>query len=99
MKYYVRWEVHHSLGEADVAHVKKEIIDRLEYIDKSGKMKDGGQLVGIRGGYFIFDIEKPAELLYLLGTEIWDNCHVESYPIVSYKDLREFLKEDLKKAA
>jgi hypothetical protein len=99
MKYYVKWEVHHTLGEAEVSHLKKEVIDRLEYIEKSGKMKDGGPLLGIRGGYFIFDIKEPSELMHLLGTAIWDNCHVESYPVMSYKDLRDFLKEDLKKAA
>jgi hypothetical protein len=99
MKYYVKWEVHDTLGEADVAHMKKEVIDRLEYIEKSGKMKHGGLLIGIRGGYFILDIKEPSELLYLLGTGIFDACRVESYPVMSYKELRDFLKEDLKKAA
>lgn len=93
MKSYVRWEVQEGNDAKEV------ILKQLEHIEKSGKMKHGGVLLGVRGGYFIFDIEKPSELLYLLGTAIFDNCHVESYPVVSYKELGEFLKEDLKKAA
>lgn len=93
MKYFVKWEVHEDV-EAD-----EVIMKQLEHIEKSGKLKEGGVLLGIRGGYFLFDIEKPGELLGLLGKPLWDNCYIESHPIVSYNELTDFLKVEHKKAA
>ena len=99
MKYYVRWEVLDSLVEEDIAHTKGEFQRQIEKIEKSGKMTDGGVLLGIRGGYFIVEIDKPAELLHLLGPAIWDNCHVETYPVLTYGELGVYLKTEYKKAA
>jgi len=100
MKYFVKWEVFDTISEHDMAGMKSEFASQLEFIEKSGKMKDGGVLLGIRGGYFVLDIEKPAELLNLLGPAIWDNCHVDSHPVITLKEIGEYLKTtELKKAA
>lgn len=100
MKYFVKWEVFDTISESNMVGMKADFAKQLEHIENSGKMNDGGTLLGIRGGYFIFDIEKPAELLDLLGPVIWDNCHIESFPVISFKEISEYLKKtELKKAA
>jgi len=100
MKYFVKWEVFDTIAEQDMVGMKADFAKQLEHIENSRKMNDGGVLLGIRGGYFLLDIDKPAELLDLLGPVIWDNCHIESFPVVSYKEISEYLrKTELKKAA
>ncbi len=100
MKYFVKWEVFDTIAEPDMAVIKADFAKQLEHIEESGKLMDGGVLLGIRGGYFLLDIDKPPELLDLLGPVIWDNCHIESFPVVSFKDISEYLKKtESKKAA
>jgi len=100
MKYFVKWELFDTIAEQDMVGMKNAIAKQLEHVEKSGKLMDGGVLLGIRGGYFLLDIDKPPELLDLLGSVIWDNCHIESFPVVSFKEINEYLKKtELKKAA
>jgi hypothetical protein len=100
MKYFVKWEVFDTISEQGMVGMKDAFAKQLEHVEKSGKLMDGGTLLGIRGGYFVFDIEEPAELLDLLGSVIWDNCHIESFPVISFKEISEYLKKtELKKAA
>lgn len=99
MKYFVKWEVFDTLAESQVRVIKDGVARRLEQIKKSGKMTDGGALLGIRGGYFIFDIADPGELLSLLGPVLWDNCRIQSFPVVSYEELGRYLESTMAKAA
>ena len=99
MKYFVKWEVMDSLTESVIAETNEHFNKQIGLIRKSGKMVDGGLLLGIRGGYFIFDIKEPGELLHLLGPAMWDNCHITSFPIVSYDELSKYLASEYKKAA
>lgn len=100
MKYFVKWEVFDTIAEHDMVGMKTDFAKQLELIEHSDQLMDGGTLLGIRGGYFVFEIEKPSELLGLLGPVFWDNCHIESFPVVSFKEIGEYLrKTELKKAA
>jgi hypothetical protein len=72
----------------------------MEHIEKSGKMVDGGAILGKGGGgYFIFNIDKPGELLGLLGRVFWENFEIEIHPVVSYKEIGEYMHKEYKKAA
>jgi hypothetical protein len=62
-------------------------------------MVEGGTLLGTKGGYFILDVAKPAEILGLLGKVFWEDFNVEVHPIVSFKEIGEYMMEEYKKAA
>ncbi len=95
MKYYVKWD---CLG-AKAEGMEDLLAKQIEHIEKSGRMKDGGPLLGVRGGYFIFDVEKPAEILALLGRVFLDNFNIEIHPVLAFKDVTEIMKTEYRKAA
>jgi hypothetical protein len=97
MKYFVKWECTGKASE-NKSHLEDEISKQMEHIEKSGKMKDGGAILG-KGGYFIFDIDKPVELLGLLGRVFWENFEITYHPVVSYKEMGEYMHKEYKKAA
>ena len=99
MKYYVKWECSGKVAEGGSAHLEDEFSRQIERIEKSGKMKDGGPLLGSKGGYFIFDIDKPAELLGLLGRVFWENFNIEVHPVLTFKEMGEYMRTEYKKAA
>ena len=100
MKYFVSWNcLGMKLSEVE-SSVKRELVGKqIEHIEKSGKLVDGGTLLGTKGGYFILDVAKPAEILGLLGKVFWEDFNVEVHPIVSFKDIGEYMQEEYKKAA
>jgi len=102
MKYYVKFDCLGKMSEGSPEQILKgqELIGRqIEHIEKSGKMKDGGPLLGTRGGYFILDVNKPAEILGLLGRVFLENFNIEIHPVLSFKEMSEFMQEEYKKAA
>ena len=106
MKYFVKFACTGMKAEAlrektlpEKTHLDEEMAKHMEYIEKSGKLKDGGTLLGGKGGYYVFDVEKHSDLLRLIGKVIWENFDVEIYPIVSFKEMGEYMREEYKKAA
>ena len=101
MRYFVKFACTGLKAEAmkEKTHIAEDMGKHMEYIEKSGKLKDGGSLLGGKGGYFVFDVEKHSELLRLVGKVIWENFDVEIYPIVSFKEMGEYMREEYKKAA
>ena len=92
MRYFVKWQVFDAIPESQIMPIKEGLGKQFERIKQSGKMLDGGCLLGIRGGYFIFELDKPAELLNLLGPVIWDNCRIESFPVATFEELAEYFR-------
>lgn len=101
MKYYVKWMCSGKVAEGKSRDViSDEIGKQIHHIEKSGKLKDGGAILGKGGGgYFIFDIDKPGELLSLLGPVFWENFEVEIHPVVSFKEMGEYMSKEYKMAA
>ncbi len=101
MKYFVKFACTGLKAEAmkEKTHFEEDMGKHIEYIEKSGKLKDGGSLLGGKGGYFVFDVDKHSDLLRLIGKVIWENFDVEIYPIVSFKEMGEYMREEYKKAA
>jgi len=100
MKYFVSWNcLGMKLSEVE-SSVKRDMVGKqIEHIEKSGKLVDGGTLLGTKGGYFILDVAKPAEILGLLGKVFWEDFNIEVHPIVSFKEIGEYMQEEYKKAA
>jgi hypothetical protein len=61
---------------------------------ESGKLVEGGQFADNRGHFFLIDVENEKEMLQLLNRGLLDSCHIESHPIVSFKDLFEFFQKN-----
>jgi hypothetical protein len=60
----------------------------------SGKLVEGGQFADSRGHFFLIDVENEKEMLELLNRGLLDSCYIESYPIVSFKDLFDFFEKN-----
>jgi hypothetical protein len=99
MKYFVKWSCMGKMPEGGPVKLEEDFSKQIHYIEKSGKMKDGGPLLGTKGGYFVFDIKEPGELLGLLGRVFYDNFDIEIHPVLSYKELTEYLHKEYAKAA
>ncbi len=99
MKYFVKWS---CMGKAPVEgplKMSEDFSKQIKHIEKSGKMKDGGPLLGAKGGYFVFDLKEPGELLGLLGKVFWENFEIEVHPVLTFKEMGEYMHEEYKKAA
>ena len=96
MKYYVKFD---CLGMSKSPEGREIIGKQIEHIDKSGKLVEGGALLGTKSGYFILDVNKPAEILGLLGSAFLENFNIEVHPVVSFKEMGEYMMEEYKKAA
>ena len=100
MKYFVSWNCTGMKLSESESSVKRDMVGKqIEHIEKSGKMVEGGTLLGTKGGYFILDVAKPAEILGLLGKVFLEDFNVEVHPIVSFKEIGEYMMEEYKKAA
>ena len=98
MKYFVKWACSGNVVEDKEAHMK-EVWRQIDYIEKSGKMKDGGPLLGTKGGYFVFEVDKASDILGLLGKAFLEGFDVEIHPVLSFKELRDYMYEEYKMAA
>ncbi len=99
MKYYVKFDCLGMKAEGGSADLPELVGKQIEYIEKSGKLKDGGSLLGVRGGYFILDVDKPVEIMGLLGPVFWEHFQIEVHPVISFKEMNEYMLKEFKKAA
>ena len=94
MKHFVKFEVFETItNNEEVKRVREAAGKQLQQIQSSGKLVEGGMFGDARGGFLVFDLEGPSDLYELLGNAIFDNCRIESHPIVSFKELGEFFKK------
>jgi hypothetical protein len=89
MQYHVTYEVFETLTLNDTKLLRPRMGAQFQSILQSGKVHASGAFAGKRGGFFIVEINDPAELIELLGPEILDACHVEAYPVVPMEKIGE----------
>ena len=96
MRFHVRFEVFETItAPADITRVRQGVGKVISRIAASGKLELGGALGAKRSGFFVLkDIDDPAQLFDLLGTEILDACHVEALPILSFEQLGEVFRKN-----
>jgi hypothetical protein len=99
MKYHVKFNCLGMKSEGNPDVIREMVGKQIEHIEKSGMMVDGGTLLGSKGGYFIFDVPKSAEILGLLGRTFLENFDIEVHPVISFKEMGEYMMEEYKKAA
>lgn len=81
----------------DIQKLREGIGRQVGQIVESGKLVEGGITGDGRGGFLLLDVSSGAELQSLLGEGLLDTCHVETHPVVSFKELGEFFEKLAKK--
>lgn len=81
MLFHVTIEVHEAIVLDDDKRLREVLGPQLQKILESGKAEASGFLTGKRGGFFLLNIDEPAELYELLGPETYSTCRVEAQPV------------------
>lgn len=81
-------------GDAEVQALRHMIGSKIQQIQQSGKLVDGGSFADRRSGYFVLDVGSATELFTLL-VPLHDFCHIETHPVVSFETLGAFFQGEL----
>ncbi len=92
MRILVTFEVFETItGNDDVKRIREAAGKQIQQIQNSSKLVEGGMFGDRRGGFLLFDIDKASDIHELLGA-LLDNCHIESHPVLSFKELGDFFE-------
>ncbi len=83
MKFLVTWKVFDSFTGEAARQIRVGIGPGMQQLLASPKIKDFGLFGGVRGGYFILEVDTAEEILGTLGPEILDSGSIEVYPIAT----------------
>lgn len=91
MQFLLQFEVFPTITRPeDIQRVRDEVGAHLQTLQKSGKVKAGGVLVGKRGGVLIVEAKNNEELFDLIGSPFVDNGTLQVTPLVSFDKLGEY---------
>ena len=93
MRFLVTAHVLESIKGIEDNALIKVVGKQIQEIVKSPKFVDGGIFAGRRGGFFVFDVDRHAEISELLAPGIIQNFHTEVYPIMSFKEMGELFEK------
>lgn len=82
MQFHITVEVHDAIVLDDDKRLRQVLGPRLQYVLESGKVQSSGFLAGMRGAFFVVEIEAPEDLYRLLGPEVYGTCKVQAQPII-----------------
>ena len=94
MRIHASLEVYHSITDKDaIPRLREQAGATLQEIMSSGKVESAGIFPGIRGGYFVLNVDSADELLDLLGNGV-EFFRVTWNPVVSPEKLGEFFENN-----
>lgn len=94
MEMFVTFRAFESINEPKaVQHLREQVGERMQRLQKSGNMVDARIFADGRGGYMLLDVDDGAHLQELLGGEILDHFRVESHPTVTFEGITRFFEE------
>ena len=93
MQFHVTLKVHEAIVLDDDKRVREVLGAQMQNVMASGKVTASGFLGGIRGAFFIIDIEAPEELYAVLGPEVYSTCALEVQPIIPLEKGGELFQE------
>ena len=94
MEVFAKYEVQDTITDREqVLHIRQVIGAQLQRIFESGKVKASGIFVGVRGGFFVLDVDSSDELFEML-VPIIDYVRLETHPLTSMEKLGEFFEKD-----
>ncbi len=77
----------------DDKRLREVLGPQLQQVMESGKVEASGLLTGKRGGFFLINIDEPAELYDLLRPEIYGTCRVEAQPVTPVQKAGELFQK------
>lgn len=89
MQFLVIARVLETVVGPDDVRVRRELGPEIQRIMASSKIATSGTFAGIRGGFFLIDVDAPEEIFMTLGKVIVENFHVDIYPIMPFAKLGE----------
>jgi hypothetical protein len=93
MLFLVIAEAYESIVGDNVTRLRNDVATAVKRIEASGKLEAGGVLIGRRKLYLVLKVDRPEEVLELLGGELMDNMRCEVYPTASLGALGQFFEE------
>jgi hypothetical protein len=94
MQFLVMLRVFDSIVGAEDLRVRKEIAPKIQKILPSGKVMASGSFAGIRGGFFLIDVDTPEDIYLLLGNAVINNFHVKvKGPIMPFEQLGDMFNK------
>ena len=93
MLFHVTIEVHDAIVLDDDKRLREVLGPQLYQVVESGKVQASGLFTGKRGGFFLLDIDDPAELYGVLGPEIYGTCRVEAQPVTPVEKAGEIFQK------
>ncbi len=82
MQFHVTLRVHDTIVLDGDKRVREVLGAQLQQLMASGKVTASGFLGGVRGAFFVIDIDAPEELYALFGPEVYSTCALDVYPII-----------------
>ncbi len=91
MKFHVEIVARDNFSPLESVPVQKMVLEQLNRIVGSGKVKERGIYSFERGGFMLVEVGSAEELFDLLGP-IQDVMRIKAYPYVSEEHLEAFFK-------
>lgn len=80
-------------GQQGDEQIRAALGPQFGRILSSGKVINSGFIGGMRGAFFIVEIEAAEELYAVFGPEVYGNCELETYPIFALEKGAEFFQQ------
>jgi hypothetical protein len=94
MEVFAKYEVQDTITDREqVLHLRKVIGAHLQRIFETGKVKASGIFVGVRGGFFVLDVDSSDELSEMIFP-IVDYVRFETHPLIPIEKLGELFEKD-----
>lgn len=92
MRIHATFEVYESITDKDaIPRLRENAGKMLQNLMASGKVEGAGIFPGIRGGYFVLNVDTAEELLELVGDGA-EFFRVTWHPVVSPETLGQFFE-------
>ena len=66
---------------------RNKVGEYMKGLRETGKLIAGWALCDGRGGYFLLEVDKSDELLYLFTPLVLDHMHIEIHPVTEFENL------------
>jgi hypothetical protein len=93
MRFHVTMEVRDTIVLDDDKRMREMLGSHFQRVLQSDKVKDSGLLCGMRGGFFIVEVDAPEELIALFGPEIYANFETDVQPVAPMERIGELFQQ------
>ena len=73
--------------DVDTLDFRNKVAEYMKGLRETGKLIAGWALCDGRGGYFLLEVEKSDELLYVFTPVVLDHMHIEIHTVTEFENL------------